>query len=385
MTTPPFRQIPQGIGLRQRQKADGSWRVWWEPTAKARADGAKPVELDANRPTWSEREARRLHKTAGKTAPRPGAGGRTLEALAHDFQKSSRFNRKRPSTQAGYRADWKTILKKWGATHVATFTKPMVNDWYEERAVRTPTYAGKLLRSLSVLMAHAERIGWRPEGSNPCLNMGTPGAVARERYASWQEFDALVSAADRLGWHALGTAIVLAVFSGQRQADIIAAAPSDFVSIDTEQNAEPIIVWMIERSKRQNRGQIPLHPEASARMRACLPEDPESRDRLLIDEATRKPYSGDLFRKRWAAVRAEARKAAPSLRTSPLQFRDLRRTFGVWARHGGALREDVGDVLGNAVGTDDALARIYTPDQLMTTMRAVAAIRRPEEKKERRA
>ncbi|MBN7786967.1 hypothetical protein JYP51_18725 [Ponticoccus gilvus] len=106
--------------------------------------------------------------------------------------------------------------------------------------------------------------------------MGTPGAVARERYASWQELDALVSAADNLGWHAMGTAIVLAVFSGQRQADIIAAAPTDFVSVDIEQDAEPIIVWMIERSKKQNRGQIPLHPEASARMRDCLPDDPGS-------------------------------------------------------------------------------------------------------------
>lgn len=78
---------------------------------------------------------------------------------------------------------------------------------------------------------------------------------------------------------------------------------------------------------------MPLHEEVIGRvLTQVLRIRPVEVDHLLIDEFTGAPYSGDLFRKRWAAIRSEATKFAPSLITNPLQFRDLRRTFGVYVR-----------------------------------------------------
>eukprot|EP00919_Chromeraceae_sp_WS-2016_P079842 GHVR01188887.1.p1 GENE.GHVR01188887.1~~GHVR01188887.1.p1 ORF type:complete len:110 (-),score=14.87 GHVR01188887.1:181-510(-) len=49
-------------GLRQRRRANGSWRVWWEPNQSARDLGFDAVELNADRATWSVREAKRLNE-----------------------------------------------------------------------------------------------------------------------------------------------------------------------------------------------------------------------------------------------------------------------------------------------------------------------------------
>ena len=67
--------------VRQRQRADGTWRLWWEPEQAIRSQGFATVELDADRLTWSQREAQRLNRLvedarAGRK-PRK-AGGRTV-------------------------------------------------------------------------------------------------------------------------------------------------------------------------------------------------------------------------------------------------------------------------------------------------------------------
>ena len=101
---------------------------------------------------------------------------------------------------------------------------------------------------------------------------------------------------------------------------------------------------------------------------------------LLIDPATGNPYSGDLFRKRWSKVRKAAAETCPTLtaRGNALQFRDLRRTFGVWARMAGASKDDIADVLGNSAGQDPTLAGVYMPPSFYTALRAVDAVQRPE-------
>ena len=75
--------------------------------------------------------------------------------------------------------------------------------------------------------------------------------------------------------------------------------------------------------------------------------------------------------------------AASTSRFSDAQ--DLRRTFGVLARSGGASRDDVGDVLGNSAGSDPQLGEIYMPPSFDTASRAVMSIRRPTADKRKKA
>ncbi|AUC52325.1 hypothetical protein CDO87_03580 [Sagittula sp. P11] len=368
--------------MRQRQKADGSWRLWWEPTPAQRAMGAAPEDLDANRPTWSKRRAEELRDAAaGKAKRRAGSGGRTLAALRADYCRSSMFKRLSASTRKGYEADFKRIEDRWGTTHVARIARPDVRTWYEGIEATAPTMAGKLVRSMSVLMSHAELRGWRPENSNPCSKLKVAPIQRRKRFASWDELDALVKAAEDKGWPNMACAILLAVYSGQRQADVIACELDEMRDVQTPDG--PVLTWDLERQKRGNRGIVPMHSDVAARLRNRIAGAADGQVRLLLDDVTGAPWSGDLFRKRWAEIRAAAGKACPSIKRPALQFRDLRRTFGILARQGGATRDDIADVLGNGVDVSDALAGIYTPAQIAATQRAVSAVRRPAE--ERRA
>lgn len=375
--------------LRQRRRADGGWRVWWEPNASARKLGFQPVELNGDRPTWSAREAKRLNddvdrKRRGDTAPARGSGGRTVDALIADYRHSVAFKELSDATRRSYAINLAVIETKWGPSNVVDFSKPILRTWYETvYSASGPAQALALIRMFSILMSHAEVRGWRAENTNPCFKLKMKAVRKRHRTATWAEFDALVQAAQSLGYHAVACGIVLATLQAQRQTDVINAKVAHFREVEVAGIDAPVMIWELIRSKRENYGVMPIHPEAQPYLRMQLPVEGEDRTYLLIDEATGQPYSGDLFRKRWAAIRSLAAKSVPGL--ASLQFRDLRRTFGVWSRAGGSTKEDVGDVLGNSAALDPQLGEIYMPPSFHTAARAVASIQRPAETKRKKA
>lgn len=405
----PIPNAPDGIGLRQRALAGGKWRVWWEPTTNERKAGAKPVELDPDRPSWSIRQAKDLKAQASGKAPRrrpTDSTGRTVTALVDAYLRSSKFRKLAAATQAGYKVDFRRIEARWGQTMARRVTRPDVYAWYEQVQADTPTYATALVRALSVLMSHAELIGWRDPNTNPCFRLSLSGADRRKRFATWPEFDALIASAQLLGLNNMAAAIALAVFAAQRQKDVIEARTGAFLAARIPGQDDPVLIWNLVRSKRGNAGSIPLHPEATKLVQPCMAGRGPS-DRLLTDDRTGQPFTRTVFANRWEEIRTRAAQgpsqadlhahykgtapiadaalhAQPQLLTDPLQFRDLRRTFGVWARGGGAGRDDIGDVLGNMAGTDAVLGEIYMPAQLVTSLRAVQAITRPGQDTERK-
>lgn len=381
------RLIPDPpAGLRERARANGTTRIWWEPTPAARAMGFTVLELDERRLTWSRRQAERMNADVVRAqragGRRPVSAGRSVEALAEDYQRSPSFLELKPRTQASYRANIRLIIRKWGSRAAKDFTKQVMYEWYRTLLANTGRHqAVALIRSMSILFSHAELIGWRPEGSNPCYRLKMKTPEPRSRSASWAELDALLAAADKAGLPSVSTAIALSVFQGQRQTDILAARRDAFSTVVTgTQRGKPVtgIAWIFTRSKRGNDGGLYLHPEAAARVRAALAR-PSPIDQLLTDERTGRAYDVDLFQKRWAEVRAAAAKESPAI--AGLQFRDLRRTFGVLSRAGGASKDDAGDVLGNSAAVNPRLGETYMPAQLETASRAVMAIKRPKAKK----
>ena len=377
--------------LRERSRADGTRRLWWEPSAAARAAGFVTVELDANRPTWSRREAKRLNDEVDQTLAADGIRfarrGRTIEDLIEEYRKSQGFLTKAEKTRRSYTKNLKIILEKWGPHPAANFTKPVMFAWYETLvSSRGSHQAVALVRMMSILFSFSERIGWRPDNSNPCLRLGMSVPKGRDRAAAWTEFDALMSAARQLELEHMALGMGLSLLQGQRQTTVLQARRKDFhrvpmPSIDGTVTGEAW-VWTFVRSKRQNKGISPIHPELVPLLELVLETAGEPDDPLLTDPRTGKAYTGDRFRKHFAQIRNVATREAPTL--DGLQFRDLRRTFGHFSRAGGASKDDTADVLGNSAATDPALAEIYMAPQLATALRAVMAIRRPEEKQERK-
>lgn len=383
----PARLIPDPPrGLRERPRADGSVRIWWEPPAEARAKGMAPVELDEARLTWSRREAERLNREAGK-GPRKRTIGITVGHVIDDYLATSlKFKRKKPATQTGYRQFFAVIREKWGNSLISDFTKPVINTWYETCfSARGKWMALSLIRHFSILFSHAELRGWRPENSNPCFRLGMQIPKGRRRRTDWAGFDALLAAADKLGLGSVGDAIALSTLAGQRQTDVVEAKRELIreISIDTGGQNEPlkIWVWQLTRSKRGNTTVLPLSAELVKRLAPRL--DAVTEGPLLIDERTGTPYTTDRFRDRFEEVRATAIAAGnPDL--NGLQFRDLRRTFGRLSREGGASKDDVADVLGNSADEDQYLGDVYMAPEIMGLLRAIGAVQRPQEKNEER-
>ncbi|GGH36109.1 hypothetical protein SAMN05444007_108220 [Cribrihabitans marinus] len=387
----PRAPISQKIpGLRQRARADGSWRIWWEPNAGARALGFEPVELSADKLSWSVRRATELNedvarKRAGETKTPVTSTGRTLAALIHAYQRDPEFTDKKLKTQASYARNLRLIEAKWGSYPVTSFTKPVMREWYvTNRAARGETQAVALIRMMSILFSFAELKGWRAEDSNPCFRIKMKVPKPRRRIATWDELDAILDAATTCGLRSIGTAVLLSALQGQRQTDVIEATCGDFrqVTIPLGRAQQTVWAWQVDRSKRGTLGLMQLHPLVLDRIEARL-ADADKDARLLIEERTGQGYSEDLFWSRWGEVRAAAATHCRSLDgRDPLQFRDLRRTFAVWSRAGGATDDDVGDVLGNTAALDPRLQDTYMPASFATSSRAVLSIERPKKRKE---
>ena len=381
---PPItRKIPN---LRQRRRADGAWRIWWEPGATARALGFQPVDLDASRLTWSERRARELNdelaraRASGSRSDSGAPFGRTMLDLIENYRRSDDYRDLRPKTQNSYAKNLDTIAAKWGPSLVVDFSKPVIFTWYETLKRRTPARAVALVRMLSILFARAERIGWRAEGSNPCARLNMRDTPSRDRLATWAELDALINTADHMGLHGVGTACLMSALTGQRQTDVLKATLDEFEMLPLD-GAQPVWVWTLTRSKRGNSGAIKLHDELATRLRPLLLRDT---DDLIEDEgtplilcaSTARPYDDNLFAHHFARVRAQAAKRMPSLKT--LQFRDLRRTFSTWATEGGIGDRLVGLAMGNRLASNARLSKTYIIATATATAAVVDAIRRPD-------
>lgn len=381
-------------GLRQRQRADGSWRLWWEPSGSARALGFDPVELDENRLSWSARRARELtdlvaRKRRGEATAPVGAAGRTMSALIHAYLQGDDFREKRTATQASYRRNLAIIDEKWGAFAVPAFTKPIMHEWYQAcRRTRGDTQAVRLLGMCSILFGFAELKGWRAENSNPCAKLKMKIPSPRQRVASWAELDALLDAAHEQGLPSVGTAALLSALQGQRQTDILAATCDAFSQVTVPaagQAQQTVWAWRVDRSKRGTLGLMQVHPIVLDRVLPLIADRPGDAP-LLIEERTGHRYDTFLFQSRWSEVREAAARHCPSLTGADvLQFRDLRRSFSVWAKAGGAGNEDVGDVLGNSAALDPRLEETYMPSTFATASRAVLSIARPDPSERKKA
>ena len=389
MTRAPLRNPPRGV--RQRMRADGSWRLWWEPNAKDRARGARPVELDPTRPDWSAREADRLNAAHApeKNAPeKKAAGGRTIAALIDNYRRHV-LPKLKPGTQSGYRTLLGMVGRKWGGELVVSFSKPIMNEWFETlQATGGPQSAVKQIAMMSNLFTRAEKIGWRAENSNPCFNLGRMGAARRKRAASWAEVAALEAAALDCGLVSIGHALRLSLFQGQRRSCVIDARLDEFrvATIRTATAPAPFdcLIWDLERRKRGTQTMLPVHAECAPFVTARLADGDDGAAHLIIEDRLDRPYDPDLFAKRWSEVRARAARTAPSvLSRDParqLQFRDLRRTLSATARNLGLDKADIAAVLGNSADVNPQLGDTYMPPSFDAANRVLAAMQRPKGK-----
>lgn len=97
-----------------------------------------------------------------------------------------RHHAKAPATRACDRHAVEGVLTEaFHGMRIRDITRTQVRRWYEA------TNATRALSVLSQIMQHAEELGIRPEGSNPCRGLRRKQTEFRARYASPEDYRAI--------------------------------------------------------------------------------------------------------------------------------------------------------------------------------------------------
>ena len=121
------------------------------------------------------------------------------------------------------------ILPRFADRQIAEITRQDVVRWFASLAA-TPVAADRSMPVLSVIMREAERMGFRNEGSNPCLGIRRYRRKGRERFLSDAELRSLAYCLDaRKDEHPLAVAAVrLLLLTGCRKSEIVTLRWTDW-------------------------------------------------------------------------------------------------------------------------------------------------------------
>ena len=121
------------------------------------------------------------------------------------------------------------LLPHFAGRNVAEIDRREVGNWFASLAA-TPVAADRSMPALSVIMREAERMGFRPEGSNPCQANRRYRRMGGERFPSDEEIRKL---SGRLSAHAdrrPGQVAVIRLLrlTGCRKGEILTLRWSDY-------------------------------------------------------------------------------------------------------------------------------------------------------------
>ena len=121
------------------------------------------------------------------------------------------------------------ILPRFAGTQIADIDRADVQRWFA--LIRaTPVAADRSMPILSVILKEAERMGYRPEGSNPCRGIRRYRRKGRERYLSDAEIGRLAArlAAHEGEWPLHVAAVRLLLLTGCRKSEVLTLRWTDY-------------------------------------------------------------------------------------------------------------------------------------------------------------
>ncbi len=121
------------------------------------------------------------------------------------------------------------LLPYFTGRPIADIDRQEVRNWFA-RLHATPVAADRSMPILSVIMREAERLGLRPEGSNPCRGIRRYRRKGRERFLSDDEIRRLSErlTAHEARWPGQAALIRLLLLTGCRKSEILTLRWSDY-------------------------------------------------------------------------------------------------------------------------------------------------------------
>lgn len=190
-----------------------------------------------------------------------------------------------------------------------------------------------------------------------------PMPAPRIRYGSIAEMKTLVAAADAIGLPEIGDAVMLGLWTGQRQGDRLAlgdgqVTPGGILFRQSKKHGQPLL--------------IPEAPELARRLRAARERRRDWRvnyPHVVLDEVTRGPFAGEWYRKKFRRVREAAVRGVPGLGVdwivapcpslADFHDQDLRDTAVTWLALAGVDKIRIASVTGHSLKSVDEILKHY--------------------------
>lgn len=354
----------------------GSTRHYWQPSAALRRAGW-PAERLADDLTAALARARAINDqvaawrqgsiaapgdiAGGTIAPLPrqiGAG--SMADLIRRYRASRFWLELSPRSKRSYHQNIQVIEDWAGDLPAARITAAAVQDLYETMRRRTPAKAAAVITMLRILLQHGVREGMMT--INAAVKPGIRVARQEEpRLWTQDAADLFVEAADRMGWHSVGTALVINLWIGQREGDIL----------DMPREAWRDGAFFIRQSKTGRRVRVPQSPRVAARVTTELQRQAQrgvsSATHLLLCETTGQPWTGDWFRHVFADIRtavaaewpAFALDAETIIPTDRLWFMHCRHTAVTALANAGCTALQIAGITGHSAKTVTQLLDRY--------------------------
>lgn len=252
----------------------------------------------------------------------------------------------------------------WAAPVDALSQEVLLGLYEELAAARGMATARGTILVLSSALGWGRRRGkftYRSNGGvNPAQDLGMRQSPPRARFASRAEISALMATADRMGWPEMADMIALGVWTGQRQEDRLLMIEKGLI------NGRRIF----KQIKTNAIVSVREAPELEARMNAARERRRLAgivNPRVILDESCWQPFpdDGDRYRKRFAQLREEAAKLAPSLNGDAeagiLSFheKDLRATAVTWMAMAGSTIPEIISVTGHQAASATNILKHY--------------------------
>lgn len=251
---------------------------------------------------------------------RPQAPQRTVQDLHAAWIASPEFRLLRSATREDYLCKAAVFVSDFADAPVAAISRKAIKGWwrtlYDQRGHAMAN--GTVAVARVMLTFACDEQEWIAQ--NPALKLGLPGVPPRIVVWLPGEVEAAVRVADDLNCHALGDAIVIALHTGQRQADVLALEDAR-----TEGGR-----CRFRQAKTNAQVAVPTTDQLARRLDAIKRRRAHLAGVVDLDLARRvvlscgAAYSGDRLRKDFQMVRALVANEHPGI--AERTFADLRDT-----------------------------------------------------------
>lgn len=333
------------VQRRRRRRKDGTvWaRDYWYYRRLGAPDHGKPLPHDPSHPEFLA-ALREFNRRAEKAPAVMDA--KSFGALVTGYRSSPEFSELSEKSRKDYGRILGKLEAQFGALPYAGITRQVVYKIRDSMSAtpRTANYTIAVLRRV---------LGWAVDrgllDANPASRPRQLKTKPRDEVWSPEDEGRFLERASP----AMRLAFLLAIYSAQRQGDILRMAWTQYDGASLQ----------LRQSKTGRLIKVPCHPT----LRAVL--DATKRAAVtILTTATGRAFKEDYFRHQWR----EVTKAAG---LEGLQFRDLRRTAMVRLAEAGATDIEIAAVSGHEIETTRRILETYVP---RTTAMAQAAISKLE-------